>query len=511
MPLKNKFSGKERSIILLIGISVIALVISYLINLGMFVCVFAIALVILGLGFILKNINYVFWIFIFLLPFTKVPLEIGSFSMQPSQVLICVFAVLYFSRAIAKKDRIVKLPKTPIDLPFAIFVILITLSIYQSYNIPINYTDFVYSTIRNRPFIKSITQIILIIPGVLSFYMTVIFLKNKELIIKTIKVWLFSMFFSSLIGIYEFIIYYISRSLKLKIFLLSFGNYLCSTWNVRFVGTFPLLRISSVAVEPIFFANYIILLLPLAIAMFINKISFFKRRYLLLIIILSSLFCLIFTWSLSTLLNSLTICAFAVYLTRNRNPRLYRKMLIIGSTIMVPILITFHKQIFHKLIFFFDTRHYYNYYHISAFHRAVCWKAAFNMFLRHPLLGVGIGNFDSNFLENIPHTGIIELMTHTGMPRLINNVYIEVLAETGIFGFAAFIFFLYFFLRKLFLGMRFMRDKFWATLLLGLSLGFIGTLASYLFSSSFHFPYNWVLMGLITAVMRVAEDEEIHG
>ena len=61
-------------------------------------------------------------------------------------------------------------------------------------------------------------------------------------------------------------------------------------------------------------------------------------------------------------------------------------------------------------------------------------NAGWNMFLDHPVTGVGIGNFKSEYVEYARPLGI-ELRRE---PREPHNLYLEVGAETGLPGIAAF-------------------------------------------------------------------------
>lgn len=479
----------------LIGITILVVILTYQMNMQKFIWLSAILFICAGILFFLKNIDYLFWLFIVSLPFSKAAeIRIRDLSIQPSQVLILLFALLWFFHCVAKKEKSVKLPHTPIDLALAVFMAINILSIYQSYNIPLNYTDFAFPTLRNQPFLKSISQIVSLIPGILSYYMTVTFLRSRELIVKAIKVWFFTLTAIAIFGVYQFVGYY----LKLPL-----ADYYIQSFDFRYIGSLAIPRVSSVSLEPIFLAMYIMSFLPLVYVLFFSKINLIKHRYLLISILASSL-SLIFTFSTTNIFMVLSIAVFGVYVLRNFRPRLSRAISVISFIVILAVIIPLHGLLLQKIRFILNTNSYE--FHISSFQRMVCWKAAFNMFLRHPFLGVGIGNFALNFLANIPGPHIVELMTHTGMPRITNNIYLETLAETGISGFLAFMYLLYSLLKGPLARIKYMRDKYWDTLILGLLFCFVGILAGHLFTSAFYFPYIWVLMGLISATERVTHN-----
>jgi putative inorganic carbon (HCO3(-)) transporter len=62
--------------------------------------------------------------------------------------------------------------------------------------------------------------------------------------------------------------------------------------------------------------------------------------------------------------------------------------------------------------------------------RLALWGAAVAMFLAHPILGVGYGNYRSLYNDYIPGTAPGQLDAH--------NIYLQFLSETGIVGFVAF-------------------------------------------------------------------------
>jgi putative inorganic carbon (hco3(-)) transporter len=66
----------------------------------------------------------------------------------------------------------------------------------------------------------------------------------------------------------------------------------------------------------------------------------------------------------------------------------------------------------------------------TSMSRKALWGTAAILFLQHPVLGVGYGNYRSLYSDYLPGIGPNELDAH--------NIYLQFLAETGIIGFAAF-------------------------------------------------------------------------
>jgi O-antigen ligase len=143
--------------------------------------------------------------------------------------------------------------------------------------------------------------------------------------------------------------------------------------------------------------------------------------------------------------------------------------------------------------------------------RLIYGQAAINTYSTFPLLGVGLGNYAFYFEEMLPYRPIAEvpeilLMTtpETGRDRLITskNLYLRLLAETGIIGsstFAAFV------IANLgcALSLWFFRSgkyRYWGTASL---LGLIAFAFSALTFDSFVIPNTWVVFGLITSTTCV--------
>jgi len=338
---------------------------------------------------------------------------------------------------------------------------------------------------------KSITQVLFLLPAILTYYMTVVILKDKETIGRAIKVCLFTLTAVSLFAIYEFLGSYLN---------LPYANYYSHSWNYTRIFGFNVLRVSSVSLEPILLANYIISMLPLAALLFIYKINLISRRYLLICILVSSL-CLILTFSRSSIYSGIVALLCAIFILRRQNHIISKRLTFIVITILLLTVIIFYPQLLAKFRTYFDISDYSQ--HISAFHRVVCGLSAINMFLQHPLLGVGTGNFIFHLSENLPGSHIPELIEHTGMPVVVNNLYLELLSETGLFGLLSFICLICFLLKFTLKRIKTMEDKYWDVILLGLFLGFVTVLTNQIFSASFYFPYVWFLMGLISAIEKL--------
>jgi O-antigen ligase len=141
---------------------------------------------------------------------------------------------------------------------------------------------------------------------------------------------------------------------------------------------------------------------------------------------------------------------------------------------------------------------------------------AYRIFEAYPVLGVGLGNYAFYFDEKLPDQPwdlqkeiVRQITPMEGRNQLITpkNLYARLLAETGLFGTAAFTTFLIAILGcLLFLWFSPTPDfKFW---------GLSGFLAMVVFGmvilsfDSFALPNMWVVFGLITAAAHIPESQK---
>jgi O-antigen ligase len=136
---------------------------------------------------------------------------------------------------------------------------------------------------------------------------------------------------------------------------------------------------------------------------------------------------------------------------------------------------------------------------------------AYRIFEDHPMLGVGLGNYAFYFEENLPDRLLAEtpevlnlLTQNASRYRLITpkNLYLRILAETGLVGFGAFLAFIVAIAGSALALWLYPRQavKYWGAggLLTVVSFAFLG-----LSFDSFAFPELWVSFGMISAAVYI--------
>jgi len=155
----------------------------------------------------------------------------------------------------------------------------------------------------------------------------------------------------------------------------------------------------------------------------------------------------------------------------------------------------------------------------SSRQRVLIWKDTVRMILDRPLLGVGVGNFAytlPKYASRESAESLARMRTAAGMDLAVyqaHNGYLEVLAETGVLGLAAFLWMFYavcgMFYRLL---RRYARGEADA-LAVGLAAAAAATLVHALFSLNFQNPASashfWVATGLAAILERGGREERI--
>lgn len=128
----------------------------------------------------------------------------------------------------------------------------------------------------------------------------------------------------------------------------------------------------------------------------------------------------------------------------------------------------------------------------STKRRYLLAKAAWEMFLEYPLFGVGVGNY---YYECRRYEAIYAGRAH--------NMYLEIMAETGIVGFFLFTGIIWLTLRTLGVMMRLPPP--WANYAYGLYIGLIGFLIAALFLHAQHEKALWFIIFMAIVLYRITQ------
>jgi O-antigen ligase len=119
---------------------------------------------------------------------------------------------------------------------------------------------------------------------------------------------------------------------------------------------------------------------------------------------------------------------------------------------------------------------------------------------------VGFANFEEYYLDYSPALGLDSRREN----RAAHSLYLEIAAETGVFGLAAFGFLLFVVFRSLYWSYkRFVHAKLdkYSNIAYALGVGIVGYLTGSIFLHAAYFRYFWLIFGIACALPQVARYE----
>ena len=424
----------------------------------------------------------IFGIFLvaFLLPFERIgSYDIAGITVRASQIFALIALVAWILIFLAKKKNFDA--KNPILIPISFFVAISSLSIIKAVNFQRAILVFLFSAF--------VIAIALMIPNLV---------KRKEHLDKIIKIILISCFVVSCFGIYQFL----GDVAGLSPSLTGLREHYTSE-----VFGFP--RVQSTCLEPLYFANYLLIPISLCLALLSGKKegSRFSIRplYLVLILGLASVN-LILTLSRGGYLGFVTVI-FLSLIVFFRSFFTWRKVLIFILIILVAFISVYYflKLAGRKEALETFLRQATNITQGPAVvERTSAYEEAWKLFKEHPWLGIGVGNFGPVYAE---HSQIIP--EEIGWP-IVNNEFLEILAEVGIFEFLSFLAFIVVLIVYSIRAIKLTKDSYLKTILIGLLIAFCGILVQYQTFSTLYILHIWFLIGLMIAVSNLGFKNQVY-
>jgi O-antigen ligase len=439
----------------------------------MFLILFLILVTFILSYFFYDNLEKGLVFLIFFLPFERIPSfdldAIGGTTVRVSQIIALAIFVAYFLMLLKGKTKI-KLDKSLLFL--GLYLLACLLSFTQAININRSILVFTYT---------------LFVLGV--YFLVINILKSKKQLSFIENAIYWSTFIVCLFGLYQFIVG-------------SFGlpNFITGLRDLYTNKVFGFPRIQSVALEPLYFANFLLIPFSLFLSRYLS-IEKFSKKYLIILLLITAN--IVLTLSRGGIAASLFILAifFFIHLKENiklKNITLYLSIILvvilsilsvslstyIGKITKKDGVTTFVKQA--TKVSFDD----------SGDDRSKFRRIGLEFFEKNPVLGVGIGNFGLN-LKNHPKGS-----KSTGS-EIINNEPIEILAETGMVGFISLsIFLIYIFVLgiKSYIRSKDIILKSWLLAFLAIFLGFV---IQYQTFSTLYIMHIWVAIGILIALGNI--------
>ena len=471
-----------KSIILFISICAIALILGFvstgrgLVEPFLFILIPAIIVLvacrlIYGVYLLLLTLPY---FSVFTYEWLGVTLKISDYM-----ALLCI-VVFLVKFALRPKETF---SPSPVMVPLGVFVIISIIIFFIHYP---GVADLGREGGLNSPALRSVKVILWTIYSALIAVTVASTIKTKAMLRNCLKILLFS---TVIACIYSWI--------GLAGFLLGIK---ALTWKL--VGT-PggFVRMRGTFGEPNYFAHYMALILPLALMTFIFKIyrfGFWGPPLTMFVLFFTNIFIFSTTGMLGLILMiiliPLTIRWYGFMTARET----MRYMLIFAVTAVLLFLFwltfapDFSAIVSGTLAKAFVPRN-----------RYAGVLLGIRLLRENFITGVGPGNWDWFSQKYIP-----EIHALTGFMPSFNNLYLEILLDTGIIGFIPFIFIFITLFKGLSRAIRKTGDIFLQAVCAAFMVGFVILLVEYATAFNFYRIYIWVPLGIAMAAIRLADEEK---
>jgi len=447
------------------------------------------AVIITIIGAYLKLINWkhLFYVGIALTPIKRLAVTSIGFHLNASQL----FLITGIIAAFFDKNNKLKWKSDKFDFRLFVFLFVLVISSFQSRFIPID-PVVILGALRNYPWIKSLSRIVLmgVLVGVALFVRAYVSSDKKRFEALMKGLLLFGTV-HALIGLFGFVIY-------------AFG---VNTSLVVQHGDDPQ-RIMSFESEPLFFGNYLLTILPVAVLFCFKKQNIIDRRFAIpaALIILSGS---VLTFSRGVWAGILAAFVFLIII----NARLLFKESLTTKKAIVIILLSLCVLI--GVVFLInlatDRSFYQNFIEpvigaINPNHgkfwstrlRLMTIGLGLSAFLQHPFLGIGYENFSF-------HAGNIfinSLSEHILNYPDINSFPFKLLIETGIIGFTIITFLVFKSFIDLLRSVRKTKDVTAKVVIEGYCGVIIGIIVQLFFFSNIFSIYLWIMLGVVLGIVN---------
>ena len=405
--------------------------------------------------------DYLVYAFLFFLPFERYPsFEFHGVTIRLSIILVLLGLILVIPRFIMqKKLKPFSLMDKWITFYFAIAVL-----------------SSLFASQHGRS-----TEVLAFILMTIAGYVLVSRSFRKKFDATTVlRFVVASGVFTSLFGLYQFIGDGLGLSLKYTLLAKQYS---------KVVFGFP--RVQAFSLEPLYFANFLLLpIIFLIVFLLVSQRTARWYEYLSLYIMSTAFFFTLSRGAYGALLIASLVFIGACFYFNQRVRNVVPILAVVALAVVSTLggikafsgkqgVTTFSQQ---AVVVNKATTA------ASVTPRLLNYREAFRLFKTRPVLGIGIGNYGVFNTVN-PHTAGGDYM-------IVNNQYLESLAETGIFGLIGFLGIIV----SAFLGLHtsLKADKGnWAALALAMTL--VAILVQYNFLSTIYIFYVWAVLGLIEA------------
>jgi len=415
---------------------------------------------------------------VFLLPFERVgSIEAAGTTIRASQIVAVVMIVAYVWERLASRNF--SFQKNPIVLPMLGFLLVNLVGLVNALNV------------QRGVMVFTFTFFVFLV----SFVVSQIVIKKQDAKIVIVTL-LASATVVSLFGLFQFVGDLIGLPQTV--------TGLTELYGKEIFG-FP--RIQSTALEPLYFANFLLIPLGLVVALFLSPAQKGQKKYRWLLVGLGLLYGVNFVLTLSrgaylglaAMLLVLVIVYFKKVFTI-KNVLVFAGVGIVMAFAVNSLLGLSHNA--RQAVDDFKQQAVNLTEGASFEERAQTITQGLEAFYEHPIIGIGPGNFG-------PYVARHPLQAPKEGWLIVNNETVELLAETGIIGVLFMLVVIVVLLVRSVRAIRICEDTQVKAALVGLLAAFVGILVQYQTFSTLFILHIWVVVGFLIALQNMALTQKV--
>ncbi|MBI5037476.1 MAG: O-antigen ligase family protein [Candidatus Kerfeldbacteria bacterium] len=403
------------------------------------------------------------------LPFERLgAYELGGVTIRLSQIMLFATAVAWLIHQVM--DRPARLVRNPLLLPLSIFLAVNVMSLINTPNLPRSIIVLAYITFT--------ASLVFWIPNLIT---------NTAQIKRLIAVMLISYVLVSAFGLFQF-----------AGDMLGLPPEITGLRDLYTQDVLGFTRVQSTAYEPLYFANYLLLPIAIVFTFFLSQRSAMTGTVALVLFGLGMVaFILTVSRGAYIAIAGMLMVIALFYLKRVLRPRLIVSFVLVGVIVGWIVLralgaggglFTLEKFQEHVINVFYGA---------SFNERVYTFEQASLAWQEDRLLGVGVGAFGPWVA---PHPAY---MPDDGW-KIVNNEFIEILAETGLLGLISFLSLLVLLLIRTFRAIRITRDGYLRAVLVASLAAVIGIIIQYQTFSTLYIMHVWFAIAFLVAAQNIS-------
>jgi O-antigen ligase len=405
---------------------------------------------------------------IFFLPFERLgALEAGGLTIRISQIMLIVTAAAWCIRLLWRSEY----PRVhnPLLIPLALFLLVNILSLVNSPNLS-----------------RSVIVLAFTLFTAFLTFLVPMLVTDRAKADKAITVLIVSFVIVSAFGLFQF-----------GGDMMGLPTSLTGLRDLYTKGVLGFTRVQSTAYEPLYFANFLLIPLTFLLALFLSGRNTIKNGWLIILFGLGMIN-LVLTASRGGYLAA-AAALFVVVIFYLRKVLTVRNMVIFAAAIVVVGWVVVRSLGAGGGLFTIEKfqEHIGNaFYGASYNERVETFDQAITAWHEHPWLGVGVGGFGPSVAPQPDY------MPKDGW-KIVNNEFLELLAETGILGAFFFGLFVIVLLVRSLKAIAVTKDTYLRALLVGSLAAFVGILVQYQTFSTLYVMHVWFLIGFMVALQNI--------